>query len=262
MSTAAISSTGARMPLADHLREARTRLIRAAVAGALATLAGYLLADQILDILRAPILELADSRSTSLNYDSVTGAFDLKLQIAILSGLVLSSPVWLYELFAYIAPGLTPREKRYTFGFGFAALPLFAAGCTAGLFMFPHMVQLLTSFASTEDSTLLQASYYVDFVLNVVLSCGVSSTLPVFVVLLNFLGIVPARTIARGWRACVIVIVLFSALVTPAADVLSMFLVALPMTLLFFGAYLITYLHDRVVARRDTGLTSALQGVA
>ncbi len=262
MSTAAMTSTGVRMPLADHLREARTRLIRSAAAVVVAAVVGYAFSDQILDILRAPILELAESRDTSLNYDSVTGAFDLKLQIAILSGLVLSSPVWLYEVFAFVAPGLTRKERRYTFGFLFSALPLFVTGCAAGLFMFPHMIQFLTSFASTQDSTLLQASYYVDFVLNIVLSTGVAFTIPVFVVLLNFLGILPARTIARGWRACVIAIVLFSALVTPAADVLSMFLVALPMTLLFLGAYVVAYLHDRAVTHRRPDLVPATQGVA
>ena len=238
------------MPLADHVREARRRAVRAAVALLVGVVAGYVLSDQILDVLRAPIEEIAQYREASLNYETVTGAFDLKLKIALFSGVVLSSPVWLFELFAFFAPGLTRREKKYTFGFALTAIPLFAAGITFGFFLFPHMVELLAGFSSNEDSTILTASYYVDFVMKIVLAIGVAFVLPVFVVMLNFLGLVSSKTIRRSWRLIVVVITLFSALVTPAADVLSMFLVAVPMSALFAAAMVITQLHDRRAARR------------
>ncbi|MFT4288882.1 twin-arginine translocase subunit TatC [Nocardioides sp.] len=238
------------MPLADHLREARRRGTRAAVALLVGVIAGYLLSDQILDILRAPIEKLAATREASLNYDTVTGAFDLKLKIAIFTGVVLSSPVWLLELFAFVTPGLTRRERRHTYGFLAAAVPLFVAGCAFGFVLFPHMVQMLTGFSSDQDSTILTASYYVDFVLRIVLAIGIAFVLPVFMVMLNLLGLLSARTLGRSWRVIVVVIVLFSALVTPAADVLSMFLVAMPMSALFGAALLITQLHDRRQTRR------------
>jgi sec-independent protein translocase protein TatC len=120
------------------------------------------------------------------------------------------------------------------------------------------MVELLTSFASNEDSTLLQASYYFDFVLKLVLAAGVAFTLPVFLVVLNIMGILPARTIARGWRVAVIGIVIFSALVTPAADLLSMFLLVVPMILLYLIALGIAWIHDR---RKDRRLAAELKGV-
>lgn len=238
-----------RMPLEAHLREARQRALRAAVALGIATVAGYLLSDQILAILRDPVLDVAKSHSASLNYDSVTGAFDLRIRIALYAGIALSSPVWLYEIFAFLLPGLTVREKKYTVGFLAAALPLFAAGCTAGFLMFPHMVELLLGFADAKDSTLLSAPYYFDFVMKIVLATGIAFVLPVFLVVLNLGNILSARAIAKSWRASVIAIVLFSALVTPAADVLSMFLVAAPMTALFLAALLIASLHDRSVER-------------
>lgn len=238
------------MPLADHVREARRRGFRAAVALLAGVVAGYLFSDQILDVLRAPIEELAESRNASLNYDTVTAAFDLKLRIALFTGAVLSSPVWLLELFAFVTPGLTRREKKYTYGFLAAAVPLFAAGCAFGFTLFPHMVELLTSLSSDQDSTLLDAGYYVDFVMKIVLAIGIAFVLPVFVVVLNLLGVLSAHTLRRGWRAIVVVIVVFSALVTPAADVLSMFLVAAPMTALFGFAMLITHVHDARTARR------------
>jgi sec-independent protein translocase protein TatC len=250
MAATVAAPRGRHMPVAGHVREARTRTMRAALALVAAAVAGYLLSDPILDVLRAPVLELADSRDASLNYDSVTGAFDLRLRIALLAGVVLSAPVWLYELLAYVAPGLTRRERRHALGFLLSALPLFAAGCAAGLLVFPHMVEVLAGFAAAEDSTLLSASSYFDFVMKVVLGTGVAFTLPVLVVMLNFLGIVSASTLGRGWRLCVVAIIVVSALVTPAADVLSMFLIAVPMTALFFGAYLVARIHDRAVARR------------
>lgn len=252
---ASIPPAPTRMPVSSHLREARTRSLRAVAALLVGVAAGYLLSDQILEVVRAPIAALAESREASLNYDSITGAFDLKLKIALFAGVALSSPVWMYELLAFLAPGLNTREKRYTFGFLAASVPLFVVGCLMGFLLFPHMVELLASFASTEDSTLLQASYYVDFILKVVLATGIAFVLPVFVVMLNLLGMVSAAAIAMSWRIVVVAIVLFSAIVTPAADVLSMFLIAVPMTALFLVALLIAWLHDRAVDRRLSAST-------
>lgn len=254
--TTADAATGLRMPLSAHLREARTRASRAAIALLVGVAAGYLLSDQIMDLVRVPIEALAASRDASLNYDSITGAFDLKLKIALFAGVALSSPVWMYGLLAFLAPGLDRREKRYTFGFVAASVPLFAIGCTTGFLLFPHMVELLAGFASADDSTLLQASAYVDFILKIVVATGIAFVLPVFVVVLNLLGVLPARSIAASWRIVVVAIVLFSAIVTPAADVLSMFLVAVPMTALFLVALLIAWWHDRAAGRR-TGSASA-----
>lgn len=245
----AATAGASRMPLSAHLREARRRLVRAAAALAVAAVIAFLLSDQVLDALRAPVLALAESRSASIAYSSVTGAFDLKLRIALFGGIALSSPVWLHQLFAYVAPALTGREKRWTFGFVAAVIPLFAAGAATGAFVFPRMVELLAGFASPEDSTLLEASGYVDFVMKLLLATGVAFTLPVFLVLLNLMGALPAATIARGWRVSVVAILVFSALVTPAADLLSMFLIAIPMTALFAASWLIAWLHDRRVAR-------------
>ncbi len=256
--TTTAASARTHMPLADHLREARNRGFRAGVALVVAMIVGYVLAEPILAVLREPILAIAESRNASLNYDSVTGAFDLRLRIAVFAGIILSSPVWLYQLFAFLAPGMTRREKRYTFGFVGAAVPLFLAGCAVGFTIFPHMVELLTSFASTEDSTILQASYYVDFVTRMIVAVGFVFVVPVLIVMLNFLGVLPAKTILAQWRVSVVAITLFSALTTPAADVLSMLVVAAAMTALFFAAYVIAAVHDRRLARRhDTPLAAS-----
>lgn len=244
------------MPLAGHLIEARTRLFRASIAVAVAVVAGYLFSDLILDVLRGPVVALAESRNATLNHGSVSGAFELKMKIALYAGLVLASPVWLYQLFAFFAPALTRREKRYTVGFVASAVPLFLAGCVAGFWLSPHVVELLAGFASTSDSTILEASYYFDFVMKLVLAVGVAFVLPVFVVLLNFMGVLPGISIVRGWRVVLVAIVLFCALATPAADVMSMFLLAVPMAALFAAAAGIALLHDRRAARRVAALAA------
>lgn len=237
------------MSLGQHLLELRKRLFFAALGIVVGTGAGWLLSDFVWAALRAPILTIAQARNASINYTNITEAFDLRLQIAFYAGLVLSSPVWLYQIWSFIVPGLTRREKQYGFGFFFAAVPLFLLGCAAGWFVLPHIVELLAGFAPAEDTSLFSAKYYFDFVLKLVLAVGVAFVLPVFIVLLNFVGVLSAAAIIRGWRIAVLAITVFTAIATPAADVFSMFLLAIPMVLLYFAAYGVSWLHDRRLAR-------------
>jgi sec-independent protein translocase protein TatC len=247
-----------RMSLAEHLRELRKRLVISAIAILVAAVAGFILAPYVIDALRIPIDQIAEQRNAQIIYTTVTGAFDLRMAIAVTIAIVIASPVWLYQLFAFLVPGLTSREKRYTFGFFFSAVPLFFAGAAAGWFVFPHMVELLTSFSSQEDATFLDARIYYDFVIKLVLAIGVAFVLPVFLVLLNFVGVLSAASIIKGWRVAVLVIALFTALATPAADVISMFLLAIPMVLLYFAAWGVAALHDRRAARRSRELEETI----
>lgn len=239
------------MTLGQHLREFRHRIVWAAGAVLLGSIVGWFLSDFVLDVMRAPIAALAaqQHRLAELNYDNITGAFDLKIQIAVTIGVVLSSPIWLYQIWAFLVPALTRKELKYGLGFFLSAVPLFLAGCAAGAFVVPHIVLLLTSFAPDGSSSFIQASDYFDFILKLVLAIGIAFVLPVFLVLLNFVGVLSARTIVRSWRVALLAIVLFTAIATPSADVISMFLLAIPMLLLYFTAAGIAHLHDRRVAR-------------
>jgi sec-independent protein translocase protein TatC len=239
------------MTIWDHLAELRKRLFRAAAGVVGGAVAGWFLSGFVLAGMRAPISALASSqhRLAQLNYDDITGAFDLKMQIAITVGLVISSPIWLWQIWAFFVPALTRRELKYAFGFFFAAVPLFLGGCAAGWAVVPHIVELLTSFASAQDSALLQASDYFNFILKLVVAIGIAFVLPVFLVLLNFVGVLSARSILSSWRIAMIAIVLFTALATPSADVVSMFLLAIPMVALYFAAAGIAWIRDRRVAR-------------
>ena len=239
-----------KMSLGQHLIELRKRLFRAALAILLGAGAGWFLADRVWDQLRAPILIIANSHHASINYTNITGAFDVRLQVGMMLGIVLSSPVWFYQIFAFLVPGLNGRETRYVFGFVFSAIPLFLAGCVAGWLILPHIVELMAGFVPTQDSSFFDAKYYLDFVLKLILATGIAFVLPVFMVLLNFVGLLSANAILKGWRWAVLAITLFTAIATPAADPMSMFLLALPMVLLYFAALAVALAHDRTAAKR------------
>ena len=240
------------MSFGEHLLELRKRVYISAAAIVAGMIGGWFLSDYLLQAIRQPIFDVAanQGRVATLNYDSITSAFDLRLQIALTIGMVISSPIWLFQIWAFFVPGMTRREVRYVLGFFFFAVPLFLAGCAAGWFVFPHIVELMTSFAPQDDSTIITAKTYFDFVLKLTIVVGVAFVLPVFLVLLNFAGVLSAKAILKGWRIAILLITLFTAIATPAADVLSMFLLAIPMVGLYFLAAAVASIHDARKARK------------
>lgn len=256
-----------RMSLGEHLRELRRRLFTSAIAIVIAAIVAFIpwgpilaplgidlpfvsLAEFVRDGMRVPIDQIAATHDATISYTTVSGSLDLLIQIGLTIAILLSSPVWLYQLFAFLVPGLTSKEKRYTFGFFFSAVPLFLAGGLVGWLLFPHMVQLLSTFVPTQDALILDARFYYDFIIKLVLAIGVGFVLPVFLVLLNFAGVLQGTTILKGWRVAVLVITLFCAIATPAVDVISMILLAIPMIALYFAAVVVALVRDRIVARR------------
>ncbi|MGN6744185.1 MAG: twin-arginine translocase subunit TatC [Amnibacterium sp.] len=248
-----------RMPLVQHLIELRKRLMRAALGVLVGGVAGWFLNDVVLNALRNPLVAVSGKGRglAAINFTGITSAFDVKFEIAIVLGIVISSPIWLYQIFAFITPAFTRTEKKYVFGFFFSAVPLFLIGCAAGWLLVPHIVQLMTGFAGSKDTTLIDGKTYLDFVLRLVLIIGVAFVLPVFLVLLNFAGVLRARAILKGWRIAILVTIVFTALATPSADVISMLLLAAPLVALYFGSVGVAFLHDRRVDRRaDAAITT------
>lgn len=240
------------MSLGEHLVELRKRLMIAAIAIVLAMVLGWILSDYVWEVLRQPILQLADDgRNAQINYGDVTSAFDLRLQIALFLGALIACPVWLYQIWAFLAPGLTRREKTYGVVFLGTAVPLFLTGAYVAWLLLPNIVRLLSSFAPPEDAAFYNARNYLDLALKLMLAVGVGFVLPVFLVLLNFLGVISAKAILKNWRIAILIIILFAAITTPAADLMSMFLLAVPMIGLYFIAALIAWLHDRRKHKRE-----------
>jgi len=244
------------MSLGEHLIELRRRLGIIGISVVLAGIGGWFLADPVWAALSEPVLEIARERNrdADINYTSVTEAFDTKVAIALVLGIVMAAPVWLYQIWAYFVPALMRKERRYALGFLGAAVPLFLAGVTAGWLVLPNIVVLLTSFAPEQSATLLTAKVYLDFALKLVIAVGVGFVLPVFLVLFNAIGVLSAKAIIKGWRWAIIIIAMFTALATPAADVVSMVLLAIPMTVLYFMAAGITWLNDRRRAKKEAKL--------
>jgi sec-independent protein translocase protein TatC len=241
-----------RMTLGEHLVELRKRLVIAAAAIVVGSIGCWFLVKPVFTFLIAPVAEAAKltHRNVALNFQGLTSPFDVEIQLAITMGVVLTSPIWLYQVWAFIVPGLKRREKRYVYGFLGSAIPLFLAGCWVGWILLPRLVLLLTSFAPSGSTSFISTDDYVTFITKLMLAVGIGFVLPVFLVLLNFIGVMSSKTILKGWRVAVLLICIFAAIVTPSADIISMFALAIPIIALYFVAVLIAHLHDRAAAKR------------
>ncbi|MGD9607489.1 MAG: twin-arginine translocase subunit TatC [Leucobacter sp.] len=239
------------MSLGAHLIELRNRLIISAIAIGIGLVAGWFLSDWVWTVLRQPILDLeVDGRTAQITYSDISSGFDTKVQISLFIAVLLACPVWLYQIWAFIVPGLTRKERWYAIGFLGTAVPLFLLGVYAGWNVIPNIVRLMSTFQPTEDAFLIDARKYLDFAVKLLLAVGVGFVMPVFLVLLNFIGVLRGQSILRSWRVAILCIVLFAAITTPAADLMSMFLLAAPIVVLYFAAAGIAVLHDKRVDKR------------
>lgn len=237
-----------RMSLGAHLVELRRRLMICAAALLVAMTIAFFVTDPIIDFITAPIRRIAEENpevNVGLTFSSVTSPFDLRMRMAFSIGIFLAAPVWLWQIWAFIMPGLTRKEVRYTIAFVAAAIPLFFAGCYVGSLVVPHVIELMATFTPEGGNNLYEGKLFYDFTLKLLLVVGVSFVLPVFLVALNVAGVMSGRTIIKGWRVAVLTATVFAALATPAADVVSMLLLAGILVVLFFAAAGLSMLFDR-----------------
>lgn len=250
-----------RMTLAEHLVELRKRLIIGGIALVVGMVLAFFLTDAVIWAMTEPIRLVAERRGNdelvSLMYQNVTGPFDMRLRIAFAVGIIISAPVWLWQIWAFLVPGLTRKEIRYTVGFLVAAVPLFFAGCYVGWLVMPHIVEIMAGFTPEGASNMFEARYYYDFVFKLLVVVGVSFVLPVFLVALNLAGVMSGRAILGGWRVAILVAVVFAGLATPAADIVSMLLLAGILVVLFFAAVGLSMIFDRRRAKRDAAVLGA-----
>jgi len=236
------------MSIGAHLVELRKRLMWAAAALVVGMVVAFVITDPIIHLITEPIRVIAERRGddfSALNFTSVTSAFDLRMRIAFSIGIFLSAPIWLWQIWAFIMPGLTRKEIRYTVGFVASAVPLFFIGCWVGLLIVPHVIELMWGFTPEGGVNFYNAVDYYDFVFKLLIVVGVAFVLPVFLVALNVAGVMSGKAILKGWRVAILIATLFSALATPAADIISMFLLAGILTVLFFAAAGVSMLFDR-----------------
>lgn len=246
------------MPFRGHLIELRKRLVWSAAFIVVGAVGGWFLFDPVFALLQQPVIDLAkeENLNASVNFGTIIGAFDLRIQVSIFLGVFVSSPIWLYQLWAFVTPALKRREKKFTLIFLFSAVPLFLAGCAVAWVSFPTFVRTLLGFTPEGSANVISANEYVLFALRILLVFGVTFVMPVVLVLLNFIGVLSAKSIIKSWRLAILVIALVAALATPTADPMSMLLVMLPLILFYFVSALIAWLHDRIKAKRDKSVES------
>jgi sec-independent protein translocase protein TatC len=245
-----------RMSLGSHLKELRVRLSWSAGFLVVGTAIGWFLFEPVFKILQAPLLEVTKARGIEavVNFGTVVSAFDLRVQVSIFLGVIITSPFWLYNLWAFVSPGLKTRERRFALGFLFSSVPLFLSGAYIAWSSLPSFVIVLIGFTPEGSSNVINASDYILFAIRIVLVFGLAFVMPVLLVLMNFANIVTGKAILKGWRVAVLVIALVSALATPTADPMSMFLLMGPLAALYFIAVGIAVLNDKRRARRDAKL--------
>lgn len=240
------------MPLVDHLRELRRRLVIALLAILIGTIAGWILYPTVFDIIKqpyadgvAPLLKHRGFSADLVLNGGVGAAFSFRLKLSLTIGLVFSSPVWISQIWGFVLPALHRHERRWAYLLTLTGTPLFVAGVFVGYLVLPKGIEVLISFAPDSVKVLLTLGDYLNFVIQTVLVFGLAAEIPLVVVMLNRLGIVSARQLRNSRPWTIVGIFIFAAVATPSTDPLTMLFLAVPMTFLYMIAEVIATLTDR-----------------
>lgn len=247
-----------RMPLTEHLRELRNRLGVSVITIVVITTVALFFTKSIIDFLTAPLPicsedERADptgGNCATLTQDGLTSPFATYIKVGLLVGLIGASPVWLYQAWAFMAPGLHRNEKRYTRTVVGVGVPLFLAGAWFAYWLLPRAIPVLLSFTADGAENLVSVDNILDISVRMAVAFGFAFELPLLLVLLNAGGVVSGKRMLSWWRAMVIGIAVFAAAVTPT-DIMSMVALAIPVTGLYFIATGISLVNDYRRQRRD-----------
>lgn len=246
------------MTLREHLIELRSRLIKAFSAISLGVIAGWFLFDPVISWLTHPLRELCHGAACK---NSITGGkllftdplegLLLRVRVSAYVGLLVAMPVILWQLWRFVAPGLYRNERRYALLFAGAGSVLFAGGALTAYFSLPKALDWLGAVAGSEFVTGYSASKYLRLILYMMLIFGAAFQFPIILVTAQGLGLVQARTLLRQWRYGIVIIAVVAAVITPSSDPISMFALAVPLWLFYFGSALIGLVLQRRKARRE-----------
>src|SRR3954469_4258076 len=250
-----------RMSVLDHLRELRRRLIVVMIIVALGAVVGWVVYNPLLTILKQPYCNVPyQHRLGALNqsadqckllFRAPLDGFTIRLKVSVVAGAILTAPLWLYQLWAFVTPGLRRNERRWTVAFVSSSSALFAAGMALAYFTLYKGLDVLITQAGSGTQAGLDVTSYISFVILMLTVFGSSFELPLLIVMLNAARVLPYSLLKRGQRLGVFLIFLFAGVATPSTDPFTMTAMALPMCLLFELAVLWCFLHDRRRARRE-----------
>lgn len=243
------------MALVEHFKEFRNRLVVAALAVVVCGGVGWYFYDELISLVLEPISGMKSSNGRQListNFAAtLTQPFSLQLRVSIFVGIVLASPIWLWQIWAFLLPGLKRRERRIAIWAFVFSVPLFFAGAFLAAWSLPRTAAVLLSFLPEDATGLLTATEYINFVLYFVVAFGLAFLLPVFMVLANTLRVFPVSAMVAGWRFALLGMLIFAAFATPDPSAWTMFALALPMFGLYWLAIGVCALNERRRHKKD-----------
>lgn len=245
---------GGQMALIDHFRELRARLMRSVLAIIVAVILALVFYNHLIDLVTGPYKHAKSMISPDVNsqiyVSGIGGGLMIQLKLCGVAGLVISSPVWLYQIWAFIVPALRRNERRWTLIFVSVAGPLFLVGVVVGYYILPKALSVLINFTPSGMENLNDFDHFFSFMARMLLIFGISFEIPLFVLLLNLAGIVSGKALGRHRSWIILGTFIFAAVATPSTDPFSMCFLAIPMVLLFLASEVIARIVDR---RRGRG---------
>ncbi|SPF68931.1 Sec-independent protein translocase protein (TatC) [Propionibacterium ruminifibrarum] len=245
------------MELVDHLRELRYRILVSIVALIVAALCCFVFFDQLIEVFFHPInTAIATYQANNpeaqvaITTSNITGGFRLWMKIPVVAGFILSCPVWLYQLWRFIAPGLLANERKAALTFLGPAVPLFLAGIVLGYWVCPKGFAVLLEFNPSGVTNLNDANEFLTFEITLLLVFGLSFLLPVVLVMLDKFGLITGAALGKYRSIAVFGCFLFAAVATPSTDPISMAVLAVPMSGLYVVAEIICKRNDKRRAGR------------
>jgi len=246
-----------RMPLFDHLRELRNRIVKAALALAAGMAAGFILFTPVWHFIERPLCQAVIRGQTGCNTLGVNqlvlngplDAFYLRVKVALIVGVIVSSPVWLYQIWAFIAPGLYAREKRWGFIFLGTAVPLFLVGNALAYLSLGRSMHFLLGLTPQHVSNLIQVDLYMSFVMTMMLAFGIAFELPLLIVMLNLAGILTHQMFRKWRRVMIFAVFLIAGMANPSPDPITMLILGGACALMVEVAEFIVWRHDKRRAR-------------
>lgn len=246
------------MPLAEHLRELRNRLAKGMLAITVVTIVAAFYSQELMEFLSDPVPrctkglgETTGGACAVVAYTDLLSPFTTTVKVSLMAGIVVSSPIWLYQLWAFVAPGLHKHERKYTYAFVAAAVPLFLGGAWLAYTIMPISMRVLLGITPEGSANILPMDKILDFSVRMVLVFGAAFELPLLLVMLNMTGVVTGRRMLGWWRAVVMGVFIFGAVATPTTDPVGMMALAGPIVVLYFFAVAFSLLNDRRRRRND-----------
>jgi len=253
-------NTDGTMTLIEHLYELRNRIVKAAIFIVIGMIIAWFLYNHILATLKHPYCALPakyrlipenPGNKCPLVYTGPLDAFLIRLKVMLISGIILSSPFWLYQLWAFITPGLKKNEKKLTISFVLSSTVLFAGGAALAFFVLTKGLRVLVESGGSGTAALLSINQYLSFVIAMLTIFGVSFEVPLLIVMLNMVGVLSFERLRKLQRILIFGIFAFAAIVTPSQDPFTMLALAVPMVVLFEAAVVIAWRHDKRKAARE-----------